>query len=100
MALSLERISATDRRRYTAPLKEGEEVSRAAVAVLLRVVVLLPRRETTSATGPLLGRRGFATHPQTPISNPAPAGPERCGSLGSPGLLGVHAITAAGEVIG
>ena len=40
MALSLERISATVRRRYTAPLKEGEEVVRSAVAVLLRVVVL------------------------------------------------------------
>ena len=40
VALTLDWISATDRRRCTAQMKEGEEASRAAVAVLLRVVVL------------------------------------------------------------
>ena len=40
MALTLDWISETDRRRCTAPKKEGEDSVRTAVAVLLRVVVL------------------------------------------------------------
>ena len=79
MALSLERISATDRRRYTAPLKEGEEVSRAAVAVLLRVVVLLPRRETTLGHGAFTGEAWLRHSPPDPHfqSRPGRAGAVR-----------------------
>jgi len=78
-------------------MKEGEEASRAAVAVLLRVVVLLPRHETTLGHGAFTGEVWLRHSPPDPL--PAPPRQGRSGA-GPWSLLGVHAITAAGEVIG
>ena len=71
VALSLEWIIATVRRRCTAPQKEGKEGVRSAVAVLLRVVVLRSEAETTLRPRGLTGEAWACAHsPPAPLVQP------------------------------